>query len=243
MAALGLTAIATSGVIGYALTRTPPPLVPTSERTVQVDQPFEEVLRAQKHSSTATLLGEPEQPLAFAIVAPDAAALSARLIRAGWMAADRPSPENMLRLAQQGLDYPTAPLAPAFWNERMNDLAFERPIQRAQTRAVATVRVWRTSYRIGRDPIYVGVAREYAGIRWGVLHTILPDVDAATERFIESLKSSGQTFHVCQRSLLPPMVGTYLMGDQFFTRGHLWLLDPGDRTDAEQLCGAHGVRQ
>lgn len=232
-----LIAVATAGVLGYAFTRTLPAHAPPPETITQVSRPFDDMLRAQKLSSTVTLLGEPEQPLAFAIVAPDADALVARLVGAGWMAADRPVPANMLRLARQGLDYATAPLAPAFWNNQMNVLAFERPIQRAQNKALTTVRVWRTSYQIGEDRIFVGVAREYDGIRWGVLHSISPDVDAASNAFIQSLKPSGKPFDICRRPLVPPMIGTYLMGERFFTRGNMWLLNLGGPTDAAQLCG------
>jgi hypothetical protein len=166
-----------------------------------------------------TLLGRPEQPLSFAIIEANADALSARLRRSGWLAADKADAQNMLRLARQGLDYTTAPLAPAFWNGQMNDLAFERPLQQGEKKVVATVRIWTTPYRIGQDRLFVGVVREYDGIHWGVLHTILPDVDAAAEGFVESLKSPGQRLDACLRPLLAPMVGSYLMGGRFFTRG------------------------
>jgi len=238
-----LIAIAAAGIIGYGLTRTLPAHAPPPETIVQVNRPLVDMLRAEKFSSTMTLLGAPEQPLAFAIVAPDAGVLSARLVRAGWMAADGPDLNNMMRLARQGLDYATAPLPPAFWNGRINELAFERAIPRAQGKAVATVRIWSTSYRIGEDRIFVGVAREHDGIRWGVLHTISPDVDAAAEAFVQSLNLSGKPFDTCQRRLVPPMIGTYLMGDGFFTRGQMWLVDPGDRTDAARLCGTLSAGQ
>lgn len=183
-----------------------------------------------------TFLGAPEQPLAFAIVAPDENVLFARLTRAGWKAADRPDLRNMLRLAREGLDYTTAPLAPAFWNGKVNDLAFERPAQSAQGKALATVRLWRTSFRMGQDRVFVGVAREYAGIRWGLLHTVSPDVDAAAERFVESFQARGQPPAVCRQALVPPVIGAYLMGDRFFTRGQIRLLDLDAAPSAARLC-------
>ena len=244
VAAIGLMAVATAEGLGYAFTRAPtvhapPPL----EKIVQVSRPFDDVLRANKLLSTVTLLGEPEQPLAFAIVAPDSDVLFARLVGAGWKAADRPDLENILRLARQGLDYAKAPLAPAFWNSRINDLAFERSLQREQGQAVATVLLWRTSYRVGPDRIFVGVAREYDGIHWGVLHTLLPDVDTASEAFVQSLKLSGKPFDMCRRPLVPPMIGTFLMGDRFFTQGQMWLVDLGERTGAARLCLTVGAGQ
>ena len=112
----------------------------------------------------------------------------------------------------------------------MNDLAFERPLQEAEKKVVATVRIWTTPYRVGQDRLFVGVVREYDGTRWGVLHTISPDVDAAAEGFVESLKRPGQPVDACRRPLLAPMIGSYLMGGHFFTRGQ-----QADRM--QTLCG------
>ncbi|MFB4203448.1 hypothetical protein KBTX_01838 [wastewater metagenome] len=241
--AFGVIAIASAGFVTYAATRTPPAPVPAAETVIQVNRPLDEMLRARKLTNTSSVLGTPGQPLSFAIVTPGADKLSALLGRAGWLSADSPDPTNLLRLARQGLDYTTAPLAPALWNDRVNDLAFERPIQNSQGKAVVTVRLWQTAFRVGAEPIFVGVARTYTGVRWGVLHTVSPDVDAATERFVESLKHTAQPLTLCQRSLMALMTGSDVMGDRFFTQGQLWLLDPGGRTNTAALCGAHRSRQ
>ncbi|TAN25808.1 MAG: phosphatase PAP2 family protein [Castellaniella sp.] len=242
-AAFGLVAITAAGFVAYAATRTLPAPVSAPEVVIHVTQPLDEMLRAEKLTSTSSLFGTSEQPLSFAVVTPSEDALSALLSGAGWLPADSPDLKNLLRLAQQGLSYTTAPLAPALWNNRINDLAFERPIQNAQGKAVITVRLWQTPFRFGAEKVFVGVTRTYDGIRWGILHTVSPDVDAAAERFVESLKQSGRPLNLCQRSLTAPMTGSYLMGDRFFTRGQLWLLDPGGGTDAADLCGAHGSGQ
>lgn len=234
--AVGLAAIAAVGVIGYVSTHRLPVRNPPAEPIVQVDRPFVDILQNGKLARTTTLLGAPEQPLAFAIVVPDENALISRLNRAGWMAADEPDIRNMLRLAKGGLDYTTAPLAPAFWNGRVNDLAFERPAQGIQGKVLATIRLWRTSFRIGQDRIFVGVAREYTGIRWSLLHTVSPDVDAAADGFIESLDALGQPPALCRRPLVPALLGTYLMGDRFFARGQIWLLDLDAAPNAGRLC-------
>lgn len=242
-AAIGLVAGAAIGLIGYASSRTLPVMATPPETITRINRPFEDTLLANRLSTTATVLGEPEQPLTFAIAAPSADALSSRLVQAGWMPADRPTPENLLRLARQGMNYATAPLAPAFWNNRMNDLAFERPRQRAQGKTIVTLRVWHTSYRLGADQVFVGVTREYDSMRWGILHTLLPDVDAAAEYLVESVRSSSQSADICQRPFVPPMIGAYQMGARFFTRGHLWLINSGASTDAAQLCARSRTQQ
>lgn len=235
-AAMALAAVAAAGAIGYASTHRLPARIPSPQPIVQVDRPLADILRADKLSRTTTPLGAPAQPLAFAIVAPDEHLLAERLTRAGWMAADRPGLRNMLRLATEGLAYGTAPLAPAFWDGRVNDLAFERPIRGTQGKALATVRIWRTPFRAGRDHVFVGVAREYTGIRWGLLHAGSPDVDAAAERFVEPLEAFARPPAVCRQALVPPVTGTYLMGDRFFTRGQIWMVDLGAAPNAARLC-------
>ncbi|MGE4560995.1 MAG: VTT domain-containing protein, partial [Desulfobulbus sp.] len=213
--ALGLAAVSLAGFIGYAATRTLPAPVPPAETVIPVNRPLAELLHSRKLSRTETLLGDPDQPLAFAVVAPDAQALTARLDRAGWMSTDRPGPGNMLRLTREGLNYTTAPVAPAFWNGRINDLALARPVAGTQGgKALATVRIWRTSFRFGPDRVFVGVAREYTGMRWRLFRRVSPDVDRAAERFVESL---GQPGTACRQPLVPPLIGTYLLGDRFFT--------------------------
>lgn len=238
--AFGLVAVAVAGFVGYAATRTLPAPVSVPETIVQVNRPLAEILRAQQLTSTSSMFGVPEQPLSFAIVAPSTQALSGLLGRAGWFSADNPDLINLWRLARQGLNYTTAPLAPAFWNNRINDLAFERSVDSPQGKTVVTVRLWKTSLRVGADQVFVGVVRTYDGIKWGVLHTVLPDVDTAVEQFVESLKSSGFLINYCQRPLSAPLTSTYLMGGRFFTRGQLWLLNMGNSTNASGACSIQG---
>nr|MBP8821648.1 LssY C-terminal domain-containing protein [Brachymonas sp.] len=185
----------------------------------------------------------PEQPLAFVIVAPDESALAARLTRSGWLAADKMDTGNMLHLARKGLDYATAPLAPAFWNNEINPLAFERLDRGPQGNVLSTVRIWRTPFRLNQNHVFVGVAREYSGIRWGFMHTVLPDVDAAAERFAKSLEAVEPPLTACQQTLYTPMMGTLLMGGSFFTRGQIWLLDLGTESDIAQLCKKESALQ
>lgn len=236
--AFGLAAVSVAGFIGYVSTRTLPAPVAPLETAIQVNRPFAELLHGRKLSRTETLLGEPEQPLAFAVVAPDEQALTARLNRAGWGSANRPGPGNMLRLMREGLNYTTAPVAPAFWNGRINDMAFARPVADTQAgKALATVRIWRTSFRSGPDQVFVGVTREYTGMRWGLLRKVSPDVDMAAERFVDSL---GQLAAACRQPLVPPLIGTYLLGDRFFTRGQIWLLTLNVGPNAARLCEPRG---
>ncbi len=139
--------------------------------------------------------------------------------------ADKVNLKNILRLIRQGMDYTTAPLAPAFWNGRINDFALEKPVQSDRGPAILTLRLWRTAYRVGGKPVYVGIAREYEGIQWGLLRRVSPDVDAATQGLLNSLDKAGLVAQRCRIHLVDAVIGDYLMGEPFFSRGELWLLD------------------
>lgn len=234
--AFGLAAVAIAGVIGYVSSRTLPAQVSRTETLVQIDRPVVDVLQADKLSWTTTLLGTPEQPISFVVIAPDENGLVAHLQQNGWLAVDRPALRNMLRLVREGLDDTTAPLAPSFWNGRVNDRAFARSAQRMQGKALATVRIWRTSLRVEQDVVFVGVAREYGGIRWGVLHTVSPDVDAAADDFVASLSAPGDGVAACRQQLVPPVIGAFLLGDRFFSRGQIWLVDLGSASAIARRC-------
>nr|WP_321271049.1 VTT domain-containing protein [uncultured Tolumonas sp.] len=235
--ASGLIVIAITGFISYAGSRDIPNYFPPPELSAQINSPIDELLRAKNLSRTMTPLGEPEQPLTFAIAAPNITILSAWLGQAGWHKTDGPEFKNILRLIQQKLDYENGPLPPFFWNNQMNDLAFEQAIQVNQRKVIATIQLWHTQYQIGGKEVFVGTVRNFDEIRWGVFHKFLPDVDAAVEGFIQSIKNSGQHFDICQRALVPSMVGTFGMGDSFFTRGGLWLIDQRDQGNETLLCG------
>jgi len=127
---LGLPAVAAIGwYVFYTLqwrpkTSASPPLVLET-----VNKPVTAFVREKGLAHTETLLGDPLQPLSVALVTPDERTLVKRLEAAGWQPADPPTPGNLLKLLRQGMDYVNTPLAPVFWNGRINDLGFERAAQ------------------------------------------------------------------------------------------------------------------
>jgi len=238
---LGVVALAGYGVL--TLDWQPPrqPAVPV--QTLELDLPITDFLIEKHLVYTETLLGKAEQPLGLALVAKDAKTLLSGLKAAGWLTADRIDLHNMTRLFRQGLDYTTAPLAPTFWNGQVNDLALEKQVDRTDAKSVVTLRLWHTPYRIGKGTLFVGIAREYVGIRWGLLHRISPDVDAATDFFVQSLKQTGQAQDSCRAPLVKPMIGHYLLGGEFFTRGDLSLIDLTQDTEHPPVCTGRGAFQ
>lgn len=236
-AVAGLATLAFAWYLGFAISWQPPRHTPPVQQAIEIIHPVSDYLTDGHHAYTETLLGEPEQPLGFALVAEDEHALLSSLRSAGWHLADRANLQNMQRLITKGMDYTTAPLTPGFWNGHINDFALTMPIQHKDGQALLTLRLWRTPYRIAGKPLFVGVTRAYVGITWGLLHHISPDVDAATEQLAGSLKNSGQLKRSCRLPLVDSMIGTYLMGDRFFTRGEFWLIDLSKSADITPACG------
>lgn len=240
-AAAELGAVALAGYVVLTLGWHPSRQPPVPAQIVELNQPITDFLLERHLAYTETLLGETDQPLGLALVARDTDALLHSLKAAGWLRADRIDLHNMTRLFRQGMDYTTAPLAPAFWNGQINDLALERPVDRAGAKSVATLRLWRTPYRIGKGTLFVGIAREYVSIRWGLFHQISPDVDAATDFLVQSLKQTGQVHWSCRVALVKPMIGRYLLGGAFFTRGDLSLIDLIYGTEHLSACAGRSV--
>ncbi|MCG6863198.1 MAG: LssY C-terminal domain-containing protein [Chromatiaceae bacterium] len=235
--AAGLGAIALAGCAGLTLHWQPPRQVAAPLQTVELNKPINDYLIEQHLAYTETLLGEAEQPVGFVLVARNADTLLSSLTAAGWLTAIKIDLLNMTRLLRQGLDYTTAPLAPAFWNGQVNDLALETSVERAGAKSVATLRLWQTPYRIGKDMLFAGIAREHVGIHRGLLHQISPDVDAAADLLVQSLKQTGQVQRSCRAPLVKPMIGGYLLGGSFFTRGDLSLIDFTQGTERAPTCG------
>ncbi|PKO76546.1 MAG: PA-phosphatase [Betaproteobacteria bacterium HGW-Betaproteobacteria-15] len=233
----GLALLASAGVLVLLPThdtprRTPEPMAPTA-----IHQPLVQVLHAGPLRTTTTALGALEQPLSLALVAEDASALRTRLGQAGWQAADPPTLPNLLRLLREGARYGNAPLGPVFWNKRMNELAFVRQRPSTPGQPVETLRLWKTPWRIGSSQIFVGMARDQTFTHWRLLHHSPPDVDAATDRVVVSLQISAAAVAVCRTAWVAPSTGRYLLGQPFFTRGELQLVNLGKPTTAERLCG------
>ena len=237
---LGLAAMAWYAfytVQWHPKTFTPPPVVAES-----VDKPLADFIRQKKLEHTKTLLGTPSQPLSLASITVDETTLVQRLEAVGWQSAEPPAPGNFLKLLRQGMGYVNAPLAPVFWNGRINDLGFERAAVVDGERIIDTLRLWKTAWRVDEMSVYVGVERSYTGIYWGLLHRIAPDTDAATQRLLKSFSTAKYQPANCEVKLGKAEVGSYLLGMPFFSNGRLLILDFAGQIPPG-VCSEEGNRQ
>jgi len=225
--------------LGYAANWHPRLFTPPLVVPVEIQQPLVGYLVDHHLTTTETLLGAPSQPLSVAFVAESRTRLASMLRQTGWKPADPPSPGNFIKLLGQGMKYTEAPLAPVFWNGRINDLALERLALNEGRAAIDTLRVWKTPWLVQGSPVFVAVTRSYTDLSWGLAHRISPDVDATAERLIQSLRGAVPNLAVCRVPLSKAHIGSYLLGMQYFTRGDLWVVDLG-LSRSSSLCTVGG---
>ena len=199
---------------------------PSPDIEVSLRGSVAERLQDEGATHTETLLGAPSQPVSLAFLARNFDELEQQLMQAGWKPSDPPGLASLMRLVRSGMDYETAPLAPVFWKERIEDRSYEHVVPKeGGKRVVDALRLWKTPWRIGERRVFVGVARMHVGMKWYLLHRIDPDTDAAAEFVVNSLKSTPADTSVCQTQLVPAEIGEYLLGMQYFSSGKLWILD------------------
>jgi undecaprenyl-diphosphatase len=208
-------------VTAFNLNWQPARFTPPSPPQIDIKIPLNRYLNEHDLAYTETLLGRQEQPLGLVFLANTEADLVQALQAAGWQQSDPITYRSIIKLVRQGMDYAAAPLPPAFWNNRLNDRSFERPVDHGLQRTQQTLRLWKTAWRFNGQLVFVAVARTCNGIQWGLLHHVVPDVDAATASVVQSLQRAGriETFH--EQVLVEPMIGKYLLGGSFFTHGSI----------------------
>lgn len=175
---------------------------------------------------TEAISGHRQEPLNLVIVARDDAALAREFENAGWLPADAVSPGSAVRAVKasaEGTAYPTAPIAPLFWNGVANGFGFEKSEGAVGWRL--QVRVWRTNLSAGEaGRVFVAMACRDMGMKWWFIHRLDPDLDAAREAVRRDLQESGLADVFRKIAFVEPQTGRTYTGDRFFTDGFLWVI-------------------
>ncbi|MGB7631772.1 MAG: LssY C-terminal domain-containing protein [Candidatus Deferrimicrobium sp.] len=204
----------------------PAPYLPRPRTTTIVETT--DILKRFDHALpkyTENILGDRQQPLSMVIVASSGETLAEAFVRAGWVAADPLRVDtmiNMLGALRSNMGYPTAPVAPAFWNGQVNDLSFEKttPARTARERHLATL--WKTDLQTSdRRAVYVGTAVFDTGLKWQVVYRIRPDIDTEREGLLRDLLAAGAVASAGQNGFVPPMTGQNSFGDRYVTTGNI----------------------
>lgn len=178
---------------------------------------------------TENIPGERQQPLSMVIVARSDGNLAEALAKAGWVPADSLRFDTLMKLAGALVfktSYPSAPVAPSFWNRHVNDLSFEKPTPARTVRERHQTRLWKTDLRTsdGRA-VYVGTALLESGLKWHVVYRIRPDVDAEQDGLLRDLRAAGVVASDGRNRFVPAMTGRNSFGDPFFTDGKITTID------------------
>ena len=204
-------------------------------RTVPATQTFSTVqdIRLAFASSTLplfteTVTGATQEPISIVLAAPNDSSLVDALQKAGWLEADPATLKNTLVLATRALSntaYPKAPMTPSFWNTRVHDFGFQKETATQTVRSRHHTRLWRTSLRTADGQnIYVGTVSLDVGLKWGITHTIDPNIDAERELLLQDFETAGVVISKEKLQLVKPNLGENFSGDAFFTDGMAYIL-------------------
>jgi len=149
---------------------------------------------------------------------------------AGWSAADPVTLRTSADIIGSVLldrPYPAAPVSPLYYEGRIQDLAFERPLGNSADRRLH-IRLWRVleSGREGR-PVWLGSASTDTGVglshyTGAVTHAIAPDIDQTRDRLCDELARAlavSETYQVS--GVGPTLFGKNGEGDRYVTDGEV----------------------
>ena len=178
---------------------------------------------------TETLLGNPQEPISFIIVADNDEQLIKSFRQANWFLAESANFHFLVTaFKSQALNkaYPTAPMTPYFWQTYTNDFGFEEPTEVNSARYRHHARFWRTSFitATGKN-IYVGITSLDIGVKWwGITHKIKPDIDSERDYLFNALNGASVISSSTKEQFVDPILGKNFTGDQFFTDGKVYTM-------------------
>jgi len=187
-----------------------------------------DIFSSDQMKYTETLIGEKQEPINYIFIAKNDTQLVAALKQAGWVLTDKANFSAFIRTVQFLISkktYPSAPITPSFWNTKIEDLSFAKVSGGKWFSNIHHVRIWRTNNLLrDGDNIYVGMANANAGLKWGIIPKISPDLDAERELLYRDLNLTGKIGSNQKVQLVRSLIGKNFVGDQFFTDGKAYVI-------------------
>ena len=177
---------------------------------------------------TETLTGEKQEPVNLIFIAHNDLQVAEAFEQAGWIVPDKTDFSSFVRFFKAVVlktPYPLAPISPSFWNAKIQDLSFTKPIDRDRFSDAHHLRIWQTNAQLKNgNHIYAAMANAVDGIQWWGIPTISPDLDAEREFVFQNLKQSEaiEGYHKIQ--LVKPEIGTNFLGSRFFADGKAYII-------------------
>lgn len=178
---------------------------------------------------TETLLGNPQEPISFIVVANNDEQLIKSFQRANWFLAENANFHFLVVAFKSGVlnkAYPNAPITPYFWQTYTNDFGFEEPTDVNSARYRHHARFWRTNFMTASGKnIYVGITSLDIGVKWwGITHKIKPDIDSERDYLFKALNDVSVISTSSKEQFVDPILGKNFTGDQFFTDGKVYTM-------------------
>ena len=177
---------------------------------------------------TESIAGKRQEPLNIIMVARDEASLASAFKAAGWQPADPVTIGTVARTVKTLLgneSYPTAPITPSFWNGKINEAGFEKPTPAHTVRQRHHVRLWKTDLvTTGNSRVFVGTISLDAGMKWGLMHKMKPEIDSEREALLNDLLLGGKVTAYYKNRFVEPLSGHNFAGDIFNTDGYIFVV-------------------
>ena len=212
---------------GFAYNYHPSPAAAKSISAVVVAQGTD-IFTSDRLKYTETLTGAKQEPLNFIFLAKNDGRLIAALQQAGWTLTDKPEISSFSKAVKDLVlkkPHPSAPIAPSFWQDRIQDMSFAKVPGPNWLSNARHVKIWRTHFLLKNgDRLYVGMANANLGFKWGVVPKVNPDLDAARESLYQDLMRTGKTAGHRKIQLVRPQIGKNFVGNRFFTDGKAYII-------------------
>lgn len=178
---------------------------------------------------TETILGNPQEPFSFIVVAENDDGLVKSFKQAGWFLADSINFSSLVKALKFEIlnkPYPTAPVTPYFWQTYTHDFSFEQPTEANSARYRHHARFWRTGFvTASGQRVYFGITSLDTGVKWwGVTHRINPNIDSEREGLFADFVRAGVVRTNEKLQFVDPVLGKNFTGDQFFTDGKVYII-------------------
>ncbi len=210
----------------YKITPLPQRTDITKTRVVAVDNLFSGPLALPLF--TKGIIGTVHVPINIIIVTPSFNSLKSAFTKSGWYRSNPVTIPVLMRSAVAALfnqEYLRAPVSPFFWDEKVNNINFEKPTIAHSIRERHHIRVWDTgTITSAGEHIYVATISLDTGLKWYVVHRISPNIDTQRDYLMNGFKDAGVLEYKKYITLSKPLTGFNITGDPFFSDGGAYVL-------------------
>jgi len=197
------------------------------QKSQRVDS-IEDVFITDEMRYTQTLIWENAENIHFLFLAESDSTLINAFKSAGWSLWDLYNYESFKKTISNVLfktPYESAPVTPLFWNNTTQQFAFQFLPDVTNLRERHHIRVWETGKQIRGKNVYVWVWVFDIGLKWNIIHTIDPDINAERDYTLTSLEDAWVVSKVSKIQFVDSYVAKNVFWDDFYSDGILYIVD------------------